>query len=153
MDTQFDIIELAQQNFLKLHEGVSIEQLNKIPEGFKNNLVWNYAHVVASLQMLCYARTNLPLSLNEPFVHAYKIGTKPEKFITQEEYNTFKIYADKGFAQLKTDYNNVYFKDFKGFTTSTGINISNIELCINYVAFHHGMHLGYSMAIKKLVVN
>ena len=153
MDTQFDMIEVAQQNFLKLHDGLSIEQLNKIPAGYKNNLIWNYAHVIASLQMLCYARTGLPLKLDEPFVHAYKIGTNPEKFITQEEYETFKTYADNGFSQLKADYNNGYFKDFKGYVSGTGINISSIEFCINYVAFHHGMHMGYSMAIKKLVVN
>jgi len=32
----------------------SLEQLNKIPEGFNNNLIWNIAHCVVTQQLLCY---------------------------------------------------------------------------------------------------
>ena len=79
-----------------MHEGLTIEQLNKVPDGFNNNLVWNYAHIVASMQMLCYLRAGLPARLDEEFVHAYKIGTKPEKFVTVEEYNQFREFAASG---------------------------------------------------------
>jgi hypothetical protein len=32
----------------------TLEQLNKIPEGYNNNLIWNIAHVVVVQQMLVY---------------------------------------------------------------------------------------------------
>ena len=148
----FYTIEKAQQTFLKIHEGLSIEQLNKIPEGFKNNLIWNYAHIVSALQMLCYSRSGIALRIDETFVHAYKLGTKPEGFVDEATYESYKTLAEISLTKLQEDYNNQHFADFKPFSTSTGLQINTIENAITYVVQHHGMHLGYSMAIKKLVL-
>jgi hypothetical protein len=152
MTQAFNIIEQAQHSYLKIHQGLSIEQLNNIPEGFKNNLVWNYAHIVSSLQMLCYGRSGLALRVNDTFVQAYKVGTKPEGFVDETTYATYQTYAAESLAKLKEDYASGYFAQFKPFTTSTGFEINDIETAIMYVVQHHGMHLGYSMAIKKLVL-
>jgi hypothetical protein len=43
----------------------SIDQLNNTPEGFKNNIFWNIAHVVATQQLLVYKLSNLPMQLPE----------------------------------------------------------------------------------------
>lgn len=151
MKEQFKIISLAQQNMIKVLDPLSIEQINRIPEGFNNNLVWNFAHVVASLQMLCYVRTGLPTRLDEKFVHTYKIGTKPEAFVSAEEYNHFKQLAEDGVRQLEEDYNNGYFKDFTPYVTGSGVSMTDIEFVITYVCLHHGNHWGACNALKKLV--
>jgi hypothetical protein len=152
MTQAFYTIEQAQQSYLKLHQGLSIAQLNKIPDGFKNNLIWNYAHIVSALQMLCYGRSGFPLRIDDAFVHTYKVGTKPEGFVDETTYATYQIYAAESISKLKEDYASGYFSQFKPFATSTGFEINNIETAITYVVQHHGMHLGYSMAIKKLVL-
>jgi hypothetical protein len=151
MELQFNIISLAQQNFIKMLDALNIEQINKVPDGFNNNLIWNYAHIVASMQMLCYFRPGLPIRLDETFVNTYKIGTRPEKFISKEEYEKVKVLADKGLDQLKEDYRNGIFKAFNPYTTSTGLNVTSIEFAITYVCLHNGMHIGAAQAIRKLV--
>lgn len=34
----------------------TIEQLNKVPDGFNSNIIWNVAHLIASQQNLCYMK-------------------------------------------------------------------------------------------------
>ena len=48
METSFNInqtIRIALLNFLENH---SLEQLNAIPEGFSNNLIWNIGHCIVA---------------------------------------------------------------------------------------------------------
>ncbi len=152
MEKQFQLIGIAQQNFIQLMEGLSMEQLNKIPGGYKNNLVWNFAHTLSALQMLCYGRPGLALRLDEIFVHKYNVGTKPETPVTGEEFNKIKQFAQKGLQQLEEDYRQNHFENFTPYSTSSGIAVADIDFAINYVILRHGMHHGYAMAIKKLVV-
>lgn len=152
MESQFALIEKAQQNLAAMLDAYTIEQINQVPTCFKNNLIWNYAHIIASLQILCYGRSGIELRLDETFVHAYKLGTKPEALVTADEFNQFKVYAAKGIQQLREDYATNHFVNFKSFTTSAGFEIGSIEAAINFVLHHHGMHIGYVMGMKRFIV-
>lgn len=61
---------------------LTIDQLNRIPEGFNNNIIWNLAHLVSVQQGVCYLRAGEPLSVEESFYHAYKPGTRPAAAVT-----------------------------------------------------------------------
>jgi hypothetical protein len=149
---EFEIIDKAQQNFITMLDSLSLEQINKVPQGYNNNLIWNFAHVISSLQGICYIRQGLALQLDENFVTLYKNGTKPEKPVDAEQYATIKVYALEGLNKLRADYKAGVFASFKPFTTMSGFTISSAEYAIKYVAFHHAIHTGYAMAIKKLVI-
>ena len=60
MDKLFDIIHAGRVKFAELVDRLSIEELNEIPEGFNNNIAWNFGHVIISQQMLCYVRAGIP---------------------------------------------------------------------------------------------
>ena len=151
MENAFKLIEFGQQNILKMHEGLTIQQLNKVPQGLNNNLVWNYAHTIASVQMICYFRAGLPIRLNEEFVNKYKAGTKPEAFVSIEEYNSFRDLAIEGLEKLKADYSNSFFAGFKPFKTIAGFDIPDFDYAIRYAGHHFGVHQGVTTVIKKLV--
>jgi hypothetical protein len=152
MQEQFDILDMSQQNFIKMLDSLSLEQINKIPQGHNNNLIWNFAHIVAVLQLLCYSRAGLALPLDDHFVMMYKAGTKPESPVTAEQYATIKVYASEGLNKLKADYKAGIFKAFKPYKTLTGIEINTVEFATTYVVHHHGIHTGAAAAIKKLVI-
>lgn len=40
-------------------DNYSLEQLNKIPAGFNNNLIWNIGHIIVAQQSLIYQLSNL----------------------------------------------------------------------------------------------
>jgi hypothetical protein len=76
-----------QENFIAEYlENYTLEQLNKVPEGFNNNLIWNIAHIIVVVQqMLVYNLSGLPMMASPEMVEKYKRGTKPEADVTQEE--------------------------------------------------------------------
>ena len=72
MEQTFKIWETSRKIYLKLIESYSIEQLNKIPEGFSNNLIWNLGHIIVSQQGLVYRLSGLPVNVSEEITNKYK---------------------------------------------------------------------------------
>jgi len=68
MNEAFRILETSRALYLKLLENYSLAQLNTIPEGFSNNLIWNAGHVIASQQKLIYALSGLPMKISDAFL-------------------------------------------------------------------------------------
>lgn len=151
MENQLKVLSFIQQTFEKTLDEYSNEQLNQIPEGFKNNLIWNYAHIISALQMLCYVRAGIKPVLDEAFINRYKIGTKPEGVVSYEEYQQYKAFAKVAIEKLKEDYAVNKFVGFVGFKTMSGIELTNIELAIEYAIMHAGLHSGYILAMKKFI--
>lgn len=59
MNEVFEFIINSRTAFIKLVDSLTIEQLNKIPDGYNNNIIWNFGHIVVSTQTLCYVRTGI----------------------------------------------------------------------------------------------
>ena len=90
MDFTFDITLKTRKIFYHFLDTLSLEQLNKIPEGFNNNVFWNIKHCVVVQQMLVYGLSNLPLQVSAEAVAGYKKGTKPESAVSKAEVETCK---------------------------------------------------------------
>ena len=65
-------------------------QLLQIPEGHRNNIWWNIAHVVVSQQGLVYNLSKLPLLVSEELVGKYRKGTVPDGTATEAEIKTIR---------------------------------------------------------------
>lgn len=63
MNKQIEIIRKTRVKLLEMLSDLSTDQLNKIPAGFNNNIIWNLAHLVAAQQGICYLRAGLPMVL------------------------------------------------------------------------------------------
>ena len=72
MQKQFEILNATRNNVLKAIEGLTLNQLNTIPKGFKNNIIWNVAHIVVTQQLLCYKLSGLEMVLDSGFVDLFK---------------------------------------------------------------------------------
>jgi len=151
MEKHFTIIKKTRENFLKLIEGLTIEELNSIPENFNNNIIWNLGHLIRSQQVLCYILGNETPKVDEDIVLKYGKGTKPEAFIDENELKFLKENLVSNIESLEQDYNNGLFKNFTSYTTSYGIELNTIEDAIKFIVCHEGLHFGYSMSLKRLV--
>ena len=136
---------------LDLVKDLSIEQLNKIPNGFNNNIIWNIAHLTAAQQNLCYVRAGLPIIVEEKYFAPFLSGTKPEKHFNEEEIKSINRILLASLEQFKIDYINGLFIEFEQWDKRYGMKLKTIEDAINFIPFHEGMHIGYIMALKKLV--
>jgi hypothetical protein len=149
MEKQFDVIVKTRTNFLNLVDGLTIEELNKIPQGFNNNIAWNFGHIIISQQVLCYTRAGIIPRIDESLIKKYQKGSKPESFIDVDEIEQLKKLAFSLIDDLKADRKENKFAGYEPVSTSFGVDLNNVEDAIPYFSMHDGLHLGYAMAIRK----
>ena len=149
MNTNFDILKATRDNYLKAIDGLTLEQLNTIPKGFNNNIIWNITHVVVTQQLLCYGLTGNRIRLSEQIITDYRKGSKPKGPVTQTEVDQTISWLTDSIDWVKEDYEMGIFKEYKHYPTSYGFVLNSIEDAITFNNIHEGMHLGWVGAIKK----
>ena len=151
MQSTFDIT-LSGRNILhKFLTNYSLEQLNKVPEGYNNNLIWNIAHIVVVQQMLVYHLSGLPMLVSDKMVQKYKRDTKPEALVTEEEVTQIKGLLYTTLEQTQKDFSEGIFKNYNAFTTMTGFHIRNVQEAMEFNNYHEGVHTGIMMRIAKFL--
>jgi len=151
MNQTLNVNTTSRNMISKILENHTLEQLNKIPEGFSNNLIWNIAHVVVTQQILVYKLSGLPMMVSEVMIEKYKKGTKPEQDATQAEVDQIKSLLFTTIEKTKKDYANGVFKNYQEYPTSTGFVLTSAEGAMNFNNYHEGLHVGVLMSIRKLV--
>ena len=155
MNEQFTNLNKGRALMLKVIDGLTIEQLNTIPKGFKNNIAWNVAHLVVTQQLLCYRISGIPCLVSEEMITKYRKGAAPSSKasgkITESEFEAIKELLVKLPLKLEEDYKRGLFKEYTSYTTSVGVALTDIDSAIQFNSFHEGIHLGVLLAMKKLV--
>ncbi|NQX86645.1 MAG: DinB family protein [Flavobacteriaceae bacterium] len=151
MQWTFDILEKNRKLMASFLDNFSVAQLNRIPEGFNNNMIWNIAHVIATQQLLTYKLSGIEMTVDSNFVKRYKKGTQPENLVSVDAIAAIKSMLFSSVEQTKIDYAKDIFQTFELYTTSTGSTLRSFEDAMAFNNFHEGIHLGYVLAMKKLV--
>jgi hypothetical protein len=151
MNKAIERLKNPRMMLIKILNELSTEQLNKVPAGFNNNVIWNVAHMIAAQQGLCYKRAGEQMKIEEEFFQAYKPDTKPEKFVDSEEVEKIKELLLSTLDELETDYQNKLFGNYPTFTTRYGVEIDGIDEVLSFLPFHDGLHIGSVLALRKLV--
>ncbi len=149
---QVDVLIKGRGLMLKLIKDCTLDQVNKVPTGFRNNIGWNVAHLVVTQQLLCYKLSGLEVSVSDEMIERYRKGSEPGKqIIDKVEWDEIlKLFIELPLALVK-DYENKVFKGYSSYTTSVQVVLDSIEKAIDFNNFHEGIHLGTLMALKKLV--
>ena len=153
LQSDFTILNKTRANVRKLVTSCSLEQLNKIPEGFSNNIMWNFGHIAITQQLLCYKLSNTEMYVDNDLVQKYRKGSRPASNspASKEEYDTLMSLFDSTAELLQKDYENNRFGEYKEYTTSYGTTLSNMEDAIKFNNVHEAMHLGQCIFLKKFV--
>jgi hypothetical protein len=146
-----DTIRHTRQFALQLLNDLTLEQLNEVPTGFNNNIIWNVAHLVAAQQGVCYLRAGRQTRIDEAFYLRFKPGTKPEAIISAAEVEQIKGLLFSTLDTFEADYQNGLFANYNTWTTRYGTTLSNIDEAVQFLQFHEGLHTGYIMAQRRLV--
>jgi formate dehydrogenase maturation protein FdhE len=151
MTSTFDINQTSRNVISKFLENYTLEQLNTVPEGFSNNLIWNIAHIIVVQQMLVYNLSGLPMMVSDEMVAKYKRGTKPEHNVTQAEVDEIKSLLFPTLEKTKKDFADRIFKNYSEFTTMSGFNIKSAESAMEFNNYHEAVHTGIMMQIRKFI--
>jgi hypothetical protein len=151
MNKSIESIRKTRSYVLQLVNGLTAEQLNEVPAGFNNNIIWNVGHLVASQQGICYLRAGLKAWVSEKVYRDYKPDTKPTGFVNNSEIEELKSLLLTSLDPLETDYSNNLFQNYPTWTTRYGVTITTIDEALQFLLFHEGLHTGYIMALKRVV--
>jgi hypothetical protein len=75
----------------------------------------------------------------------------PDKTIDDEEINAIKSVFVSIIDTLATDYDKKIFAAYETLKTPYGIVVNNIDEAINFMLFHEGIHVGYIMAMMRVL--
>ncbi len=153
MNSKIELIRKTRSKALEIISGLSIPELNKIPEGFNNNIIWHLGHLIAAQEGIFYLRGKLELNVENEFFNSFKNGSRPDREILAEELENIKSLLFSSLDQFESDLEKNTFHNYPAWTTSMGIEINSIEDAINFLPFHEGLHLGYIMAYKRILLN
>ena len=137
--------------FLAMTDGLTTEQLNFIPEGFNNNIVWHMGHVVASQQGVTYLKSGSELRIPQHIFDEFKSGSKPERTYSAEEIQNIKSLFFSTLDTFKEDLDNGYFENYVPFTTRYGVELADMKMVTEFLPYHEGLHIGFVSALKKMV--
>jgi hypothetical protein len=140
-----------RQLYLQLTDGLTTEQLLKVPQGHRNNILWNLGHVVVSQQLLHYALAGRPMYVSEEWVGMFRKGTSPAGWSTPPDLAQIRKLAIDLPERIEADYASGRHADYNTYTTSAGVTLETIEDALEFNNFHEGLHLGVVMSLCKLV--
>lgn len=148
-----ELIEALRQtrhNLLKTVEAYTIDEMNVVPEGFNNNLLWNLGHVWVTQKMLHYGLSGLPLNIEDELVNQFRKGSKA---IVWKEETLSRIKSDfiKSVDDLERDLNANIFKEFRPYRTSYNVELESLDDALWFNNMHEAMHLGYMLAMRKSI--
>ena len=149
MTWTFDICLKNRQLLESFLDKFTLDELNKIPPGFNNNIIWNIAHTIVTQQLLVYRNSDLPMVVSDDMVAKYKKGTKAEDIVNQQDVYEIRSLLFSSLDKLIEDYNKGLFKNYIAYTVSTKSTLTNVNEALEFNNFHEGIHLGYILALKK----
>lgn len=151
MEAEFKITRVSRQLYKNFLENYTLEQLNKIPRGFNNNIIWNIGHIVVSQQMLLYLASGNQPMVSPELIERYNRGTRPEGDVTLQEADEIKNLLFTTIEKSEQDYNKGLFANYTERRTEFGFVLSSIEDAIAFNNYHEAVHLGVIMGLRKFV--
>lgn len=149
--TTISLLLKGRSLILKGIEDLTEPQLNEIPTGFKNNILWNIGHIIVTQQVLYYTLSRLETKISKELISQFRTGTSPETWKVQPDIDELKELLISLPEKAVTDYNSGLFHEFRPFTTSTGFELKTFEDAVTFNNYHEGVHTGIILSLKKSV--
>jgi len=151
MEHQFEILLITRKNILNAIKELSVEELNKIPAGFNNNIIWNVAHNLVTQQLLTYKLGGQSPVIPNELIDKYRKGGSGAVSVSENARNEIKGLLISTVKIMQQDYANGLLGKYSEYTTSYNITLDSIEKAIAFNNVHEGLHFGYVMALKRAI--
>ena len=151
---QLTKIKHLRQFLLQQVGGLTTAQLNAIPPGYHNNIIWHLAHLNSAVQAICYVLAGQPIALDEQYFRPFLPGTRPERALDAAEIEVIKGLLIATIDQLRTDVERGIFTTYKPserIAAVYGVEVASLADALDFILFHEGYHIGYVVALKHLV--
>ncbi len=149
MDKSLEILLQHRKVLYYFLKQAPLAVLNKIPAGFRNNILWNIGHSVVVQQMLVYRRSGLTTLVDNEMIERYRRGSVPDGQATAEEVNLIQKLLFTTVEKTSDDYQLGLFREYDSFVTATNVTLANVNDAILFNNYHEGLHIGTILALQK----
>jgi len=129
---------------------MTTEQLNLVPRGFSNSIIWNIGHMTASLLEMFYLMTGHGITVEEKYHTGFRIGTHPF-WVDQDEVIKIKHLYLESVGQLDQDYYSGFFEEYEASVRMDQSMLSLTDLS-NHFLFHEGLHFNNIMTLRRIIL-
>ena len=151
MEYEFVLLKQTRRLLTQFVAGLSEAQLVKIPQGFRNNILWNVGHILVTQQQMCYGLSGQPLLFDDDLVEQFRKGSNPADWQTTPSFDRIKNAILSSAEQFILDYREKKFTNFSVYESAYGMKITTIDEAVKLNNVHEAVHLGYVLAMRKFV--
>lgn len=146
-----DQMKAVRGYLLHSADGLNLEQLVRVPPGFRNSILWNIGHVVTDNCTMLYPPANLPFPLPDHYLRWFAPGTSPEDWSDVPSVAEILNAGARMRDQIVEDCTAGRMENYSPWTTEQGFEVTNIAYAIAHCNTHEAIHLGVIMSLRKLV--
>ena len=154
------VIAATRRLMVEMLRGHTLAQVNAIPAGFRNNLIWNAAHCWVSLHRVVFLRngaSDQELALmgvpvpDEATREGYRNGTAPTGDVEAAFVDTVCAALSDATWSARLTEEFLVPERYTAWTTMWGVELHDAGEGLAYINMHEGMHYGVMLSIRKLV--
>ncbi|NQF13896.1 DinB family protein [Brevibacillus sp. HB1.3] len=135
-----------RQETLKAIDGLTEEDVNIIPDGFSNNILWNLGHIYLDQYLWIAHLTKETIPIPSGFNEWFNFGTKPADWDTQPPKLAVLVSLLQEQPQkIQAAYKDRLEEEFPA--TESGMH--TIAQVLVRTIFHEGMHLASLNSIRR----
>ncbi|GLU54723.1 DinB family protein [Dyadobacter frigoris] len=135
---------------LSVVRNLTTEQINDVPRGFNNSIIWNIGHMTAVQLEMYYLMTGNALKVEEKYHVNFRIGTHPF-WVEEAEIAVVKHLYLQAVGQLDEDYRAGLFKNYDALA-SPHPNASALSDITTHFLFHEGLHFNNIMSLRRIIL-
>lgn len=157
MEPALTLLERSRESMLRTLDEFSEEQLYRIPEGFGNNILWNFGHLVVSQQFLTYDLAGLPMNVSDDWCERFIEGSSPRNWQGNVDAVALREASLNLVARTQEDWQQGLFEGVSAsqtkfpYTTSFGGELNSVQDALHYNNYHEGVHYGTIRALRLFV--
>lgn len=142
----FEQLRTYRSELLSIVEGLSDAEVDKVPEGFNNNIRWNLGHVLVDQYLWIWVLTKEDMLIPPGFNEWFGFGTGPSHFTdaTPKLSALVELLKEQPYL-IQERYHGKMEEEF----APTEMGMSTIEQVLIRTIFHEGLHIGAIQALKR----
>lgn len=130
---------------------LTVDQINTIPKGANNNILWNAAHIISVQQLIVNRRAGAAYTESKELTALYKPGTLPTVIADRAYIDMVSERLVASGVEMEKNYHSGMFDTYEPFTTRTKMELASAADAITFELFHVGLHLGYIMSYMNMM--
>jgi hypothetical protein len=149
----FKQLQFARNQTLKALDGVSESVATRIPDNFKNHILWQAGHIYLVQERFAFLVHQIDGELPESYMALFAPGTSPQSWSGEPPALTEVInLLEKQQQRIQEVLRDRTQEDApKPYTTSSGLTLGTIGEFLNFTLYHEGMHFNSIKQYKVLL--